>query len=65
MHAVKYTSSGYSTTDSYEELLAAVKSGRFTVEKADKGKGNSQDLLQEILDKSKFCLLQLEYVTPS
>ena len=55
MHALKSCSPGYSTTDSYEELLAAVKSGRFTVDKADKDKGSSQDLLQEILDKSKFC----------
>ena len=64
MQAVKCTSLGYSTTASYEELLAAVKSGRFTVEKTDKGKGNSQDILQEILDKSEFCFIQLGYVYP-
>ena len=64
MQAVKCTRLGYSTTSSYEELLAAVKSGRFTVEKADIGKGNNQDILQEILDKSKFCFIQLDYVLP-
>ena len=64
MQAVKCTSLGYSTTASYEELLAAVKSGRFTVEKTEKGKGNSQDILQEILDKSKFCLITIRLFVP-
>ena len=64
MQAVKYSSLGYSTTASYEELLAAVKSGRFTVEKTDKGKVNSQDILQEILDKSEFCFIILDYIFP-
>ena len=64
MHAVKYCSPGYSTTDSYEELLAAVKSGRFTVEKTDKGKVNSQDILQEILDKSEFCFITIRLCLP-
>ena len=50
------SSPGYSTTASYEELLQAVKSGRFTVDKANKGKENSQDILQEILDKVSFVL---------
>ena len=66
MQAAKYSSLGYSTTASYEELLAAVKSGRFTVEKADKGKVNSQDILQEILDKSEFCFITISmYPRPS
>ena len=63
MHA-KYYSLGYSTTASYEELLAAVKSGRFTVEKADMGKVTSQDIVQELLDKSEFCFITLDYIHP-
>ena len=54
MHAL-YFSQGYSTTASYEELLAAVKSGSFTVKKADMGKATSHDIVQELLDKSEFC----------
>ena len=64
MQAVKYSSLGYSTTASYEELLAAVKSGRFTVEKADKGKVTSQDILQEVLDKSEFCFITIRLCLP-
>ena len=64
MQAVKCTSLGYSTTVSYEELLSAVKSGSFTVEKADKGKVNSQDILQEILDKSEFCFITIRLCLP-
>ena len=46
------TSSGVSTaTESYEQLLEAVKSGRFSV---DKGKDEAKDVLQQILDKSKY-----------
>ena len=63
MHAKPF-SSGYSTTVSYEELLAAVKSGSFTVEKADMGKVNSQDIVQELLDKSEFCFITLDYIHP-
>ena len=55
IYALKFCNTGFSTTASYEELLAAVKSGRFTVDKTDKNKGSNEDLLQEILDKSKFC----------
>ena len=56
------SSSGYSTTVSYEELLAAVKSGNFSVEKADTGKTNSQDILQEILDKSEYCIITFQTI---
>ena len=56
MHAKPF-SSGYSSTVSYEELLAAVKSGSFTVEKADMGKVTSDDIVQELLDKSEFCFI--------
>ena len=45
-------STGVSTTESYEQLLEAVKSGRFSVDK-DKDRG-SKDVLQQILDKSKY-----------
>ena len=46
------TSSGVTTaTESYEQLLEAVKSGRFSV---DKGKDDAKDVLQQILDKSKY-----------
>ena len=45
-------STGISTTESYEQLLEAVKTGRFSVDK-DKDMG-SKDLLQQILDKSKY-----------
>ena len=45
-------STGVSTaTESYEQLLEAVKSGRFSV---DKGKDEAKDVLQQILDKSKY-----------
>ena len=45
-------SSGVSTaTESYEQLLEAVKSGRFSV---DKDKDEAKDVLQQILDKSKY-----------
>ena len=45
------TGSGLTTaTESYEELLKAVKSGTFSV---DKGKDDAKDVLQQILDKSK------------
>ena len=45
------TSPGLTTaTESYEELLEAVKSGTFSV---DKGKDDAKDVLQQILDKSK------------
>ena len=63
MHAKPF-SSGYSTTVSYEELLAAVKSGSFTVEKADMGKVTSQDIVQELLDKSEFCFIILVHIFP-
>ena len=63
MHAM-YFSKGYSTTVSYEELLAAVKSGSFTVEKADMGKVTSDDIVQELLDKSEFCFITLDYIHP-
>ena len=48
-------SSGATSTASYEELLQAVKSGKFTVDKAIKSKDNSEDILQELLNKSEFC----------
>ena len=66
MHAKPF-SSGYSSTVSYEELLAAVKSGSFTVEKADMGKVTSDDIVQELLDKSKFLFysLNLYFFRPS
>ena len=63
MHAL-YFSQGYSTTASYEELLAAVKSGSFTVKKADMGKATSHDIVQELLDKSEFCFITLDYTSP-
>ena len=45
------TNSGVTTaTESYEQLLEAVKSGTFSV---DKGKDDAKDVLQQILDKSK------------
>ena len=44
-------SPGVTTTESYEQLLQAVKSGRFFV---DKDKDESKDVLQQILDKSKY-----------
>ena len=50
-------SSGYSSTASYEELLQAVKSGKFTVDKASKAKDNSEDIQQELLNKSEFCFI--------
>ena len=53
--AVIHSNKWKEMTASYEELLAAVKSGRFTVDKTNKNKGSNEDLLQEILDKSKFC----------
>ena len=46
------TSPGLTTaTESYEELLEAVKSGTFSVD--GKGKDDAKDVLQQILDKSK------------
>ena len=53
IYAVQYSSTGSTTTVSYDELLAAVKSGEFEVKKPDRANVNSQDLLQEILEKSK------------
>ena len=56
-----------STTASYEDLLAAVKSGKFEVKKPVRvADSSSQDLLQEILEKSKilYCrqsLLKIEH----
>ena len=45
--------SGLSTaTESYEELLQAVKSGTFSLD--GKGKDDSKAVLQQILDKSKY-----------
>ena len=44
-------SPGVTTTESYEALLQAVKTGRFFV---DKTKDESKDVLQQILDKSKY-----------
>ena len=45
--------SGHSTaTESYEELLQAVKSGTFSLD--GKGKDDSKAVLQQILDKSKY-----------
>ena len=49
--AQQVASPGITTTESYEALLQAVKSGRFFV---DKTKDESKDLLQQILDKSKY-----------
>ena len=57
-------SPGYTSTASYEELLQAVKSGKFTVDKANKAKDNSQDILQELLNKSEFCFIQLDHDYP-
>ena len=52
MFAHVVPSTGVSTTtESYEQLLQAVKSGRFFV---DKTKDESKDVLQQILDKSKY-----------
>ena len=52
MFANVVPSTGVSTTtESYEQLLEAVKSGRFFV---DKDKDESKDVLQQILDKSKY-----------
>ena len=52
MFAHVVPSTGVSTTtESYEQLLEAVKSGRFFV---DKDKDESKDVLQQILDKSKY-----------
>ena len=46
------TGSGLTTaTESYEELLKAVKSGTFSLD--GKGKDDAKDVLQQILDKSK------------
>ena len=58
------SSSGYTSTASYEELLQAVKSGKFTVDKANKAKDNSEDILQELLNKSEFCFIQLDLYYP-
>ena len=45
--------SGLSTaTESYEELLQAVKSGTFSLD--GKSKDDSKAVLQQILDKSKY-----------
>ena len=49
--AQQVASPGVTTTESYEQLLQAVKSGRFFV---DKTKDESKDVLQQILDKSKY-----------
>ena len=49
------TGSGLSTatdTESYEELLQAVKSGSFSLD--GKGKDDAKAVLQQILDKSKY-----------
>ena len=52
------TGSGLSTaTESYEELLQAVKSGTFSLD--GKGKDDSKAVLQQILDKSKYKNMQL------
>ena len=46
------TGSGLTTaTESYEELLKAVKSGTFSLD--GKGKDDAKAVLQQILDKSK------------
>ena len=46
------TGSGLTTaTESYEELLKAVKSGSFSLD--GKGKDDAKAVLQQILDKSK------------
>ena len=49
--AQQVASPGITTTESYEALLQAVKSGTFFV---DKTKDESKDLLQQILDKSMY-----------
>ena len=49
--------SGLSTaTESYEELLQAVKSGTFSLD--GKSKDDSKAVLQQILDKSKYYKMQ-------
>ena len=58
-------SSGATSTASYEELLQAVKSGKFTVDKASKSKDNSEDILQELLNKSEFCFVLLHIISLS
>ena len=48
---------GLSTaTESYEELLQAVKSGTFSLD--GKSKDDSKAVLQQILDKSKYYKMQ-------
>ena len=49
-------SSGATSTASYEEMLAAVKSGSFNLDKVVKAKGTSEDILKELLEKSEFIL---------
>ena len=43
-------------TESYEELLQAVKSGTFSLD--GKSKDDSKAVLQQILDKSKYYKMQ-------
>ena len=58
------TGSGLSTaTESYEELLQAVKSGSFSLD--GKGKDDSKAVLQQILDKSKYYNMQVLIVKSS
>ena len=52
-------SSGATSTATYEELLQAVKSGSFTLDKAVKSKGTSEDILKELLEKSEFYIVLL------
>ena len=55
---------GLSTdTESYEELLQAVKSGSFSLD--GKNKDDSKAVLQQILDKSKYHNLQVFIVKNS
>ena len=50
-------------TESYEELLQAVKSGTFSLD--GKSKDDSKAVLQQILDKSKYHNLQVFIVKNS
>ena len=58
-------SSGATSTASYEEMLQAVKSGSFTLDKAVKSKGTSEDILKELLEKSEFYFVLLHIISLS
>ena len=57
------TGSGLTTataTESYEQLLKAVKDGSFSLD--GKGKDDAKAVLQQILDKSKYQNMQFQIV---